>query len=96
MKRIIKRKGRPTEDKIDFIPKRRCFRRIKNSHKKHNPINAPHNTSQFLIENNSSPFYEDNDIKMDLIPSSLIILDDSEQSLDDNLIYQSKNSSTTT
>ena len=57
-------------------------------------MKAPHNTSEYLIENNSSPFYEDENA--DLIPSSLIILEDSEELFDDDSILQRKISSTST
>ena len=79
MKRMLKRKERPASHKNGLTQKRRFFKRIKNSKKRNNQINAPHNTSQFLIENNSSPFYEDEDTDTDFIPNSLIILDDSEE-----------------
>ena len=94
MKRILKRKERPASQKIGLTQKRRYFKRIKNSKKRNNQINAPHNTSQYLIENNSSPFYEDENA--DLIPSSLIILEDSEELFDDDSILQRKISSTST
>ena len=96
MKRMLKRKERPAYHKNGLTQKRRFFKRIKNSKKRNNQINAPHNTSQFLIENNSSPFYEDEDTDIDFIPSSLIILDDSEELLDEDSIYQRKSSSTST
>ena len=83
--------------KKGLTQKRRFFKGIRKPRKKYNQINAPHNTSQYLIENNSSPFYEDDDdINVDFIPSSLIILDDSEDLLDDDLIYQRKMSSAST
>ena len=93
---MLKRKERPASHKNGLTQKRRFFKRIKNSKKRNNQINAPHNTSQFLIENNSSPFYEDEDTDIDFIPSSLIILDDSEELLDEDSIYQRKSSSTST
>ena len=96
MKRMLKRKERPASHKIGLTQKRRFFKRIKNDKEKNNQINSPHNTSQFLIENNSSPFYEDEDTDIDFIPSSLIILDDSEELLDEDSIYQRKSSSTST
>ena len=81
--------------KKGLTQKRRLFKRIKKySKKRSNQIDAPHNTSEYLIENNSSPFYEDKDV--DLIPSSLIILDDSEELFDEDSILQRKISSTST
>ncbi len=35
-------------------------------------IVTPHNTSQYLIENNSTPFYEDDDLDADFIPIHLL------------------------
>ena len=35
---------------------------------------APHNTTQFLIKNNSTPFFSEDDIE--LVPSSMIVIDD--------------------
>ena len=96
MKRMLKRKERPASHKNGLTQKRRFFKRIKNTKKRNNQINAPHNTSQFLIENNSSPFYEDEDTEIDFIPSSLIILDDSEELFDEDSNYQSKISSSST
>ena len=97
MKRILKRRERPASHKIGLTKKRRYFKRIKNSKKRNNQINAPHNTSQYLIENNSSPFYEDEeDTDIDFIPSSFIILEDSEELFDEDSLYQKKISSSST
>ena len=94
MKIILKRRERPASHKIGLTKKRRYFKRIKNSKKRNNQIESPHNTSQYLIENNSSPFYEDENA--DLIPSSLIILEDSEELFDEDSLYQKKISSSST
>ena len=95
MKRILKGRRRPATQKNGLTQKRKLFKRIKNCSKKRtNPINAPHNTSDYLIENNSSPFYEDDDIE--ILPSFLIILENSEELLDEDSIYQRKISSTST
>ena len=92
MKRMLKSRRRPSTQKNGLTPKRRWFKRIKNcSKKRFYPINAPHNTSDYLIKNNSSPFYEDDDIE--IIPSSLIILEDSEELFDEDSNYQRKISS---
>ena len=75
MKRIIKARERPTMPKKGLTTKRRFFKRIKQSKKNYYQINAPHNTSEYLIENNSSPFYEDDDdINVDFIPFKNSIL----------------------
>ena len=39
-----------------------------------NGISSPHNTTQYLMKNNSTPFFCDDDIE--LVTSSMIILDD--------------------
>ena len=97
MKRILKRKERPASQKIGLTQKRRYFKRIKNSKKRNNQIESPHNTSQYLIENNSSPFYEDEeDTDIDFIPSSLIKLEHSEELFDEDSLYQRKISSAST
>ena len=81
--------------KKGLTKKRRYFKGIKNySKKRYTQIKAPHNTSEYLIENNSSPFYEDEDV--DFIPSSFIILDDSEELFDEDSNLQRKISSSST
>ena len=96
MKRMLKSRERPTMPKKGLTQRRRLFKRIKNSpQKRYYPINAPHNTSDYLIENNSSPFYEDDD-DINFIPSSLIILEDSEELFDDEPIFERKISSAST
>ena len=90
MKMIIERRERPaTAEKKGLTHKKRFFKRIKNF-KKINNFRAPHNTSQYLIENNSSPFYEDEDNNIDFIPSSLITLEDTEELFDEDSDYQRK------
>ena len=97
MKRILKRRERPASHKIGLTKKRRYFKKIKNSKKRNNQIESPHNTSQYLIENNSSPFYEDEeDTDIDFIPSSLIKLEHSEELFDEDSLYQRKISSAST
>ena len=81
--------------KKGLTQKRRFFKSIKfYAKKRYNQIKAPHNTSEYLIENNSSPFYEDEDV--DFMPSSLIIIDDSEELFDEDSNLQRKISSTST
>jgi hypothetical protein len=97
MKRIIKLKERPAASKKGLTQKRRFLKGIRKHKKKYTQINAPHNTSQYLIENNSSPFYEDDDdTNVDYIPSSLIILDDSDDFMFEDSINQKKLSSAST
>ena len=81
--------------KTGLTQKRRYSKRINKYFKKrYKQISAPHNTSEYLIENNSSPFYEDEDV--DFMPSSLIIIDDSEELFDEDSNLQRKISSTST
>ena len=95
MKRMLQRKERPAMHKTGLTQKRRFFKGIKKySKKRYNQINAPHNTSEYLFDNNSSPFYEDEDD--DFMPNSLIILNDSEELFDEDSILQRKISSTST
>ena len=95
MKRMLQREERPAIHKTGLAKKRRFFKRIKKySKKRYKQINAPHNTSEYLIENNSSPFYEEEAV--DFIPCSLIIFDDSEELFDDDSPLQRKISSTST
>ena len=95
MKKLLQRKERPAMNKTGLAKKRRYFKRIKKySKKRYKKISSPHNTSEYLIENNSSPFYEDEDV--DFMPSSLIILDDSEELFDDDSLLQRKISSAST
>ena len=97
MKRIIKVRKRPAMLKKGLNRKRRFFKRIRKSQKNYNQINAPHNTSQYLIENNSSPFYEDDeDSNICVIPSSQIILDDTEDLFNDYMFDYRKMTSTST
>ena len=97
MKKIQKGKERPALQKFGLAQKRRFFKAKKNARKKWKSINAPHNTSQFIIENNSTPFYENEDeISSDFIPSSLISLDDFEEIFDEDSKYQRKISSLST
>ena len=95
MKRMLQRKERPAMHKTGLTQKRRYSKRINKYFKKrYKQISAPHNTSEYLIENNSSPFYEDEDV--DFMPSSLIIIDDSEELFDEDSNLQRKISSTST
>ena len=80
----IKKVGKPLKSK----PKRRLvFFSLKNKSKKNlkflkspkeDSINilSPHNTSQFLISNNSDPFYpeEEDDLDIDTNPNPFVIM----------------------
>ena len=73
MKRMFNRKKRPSNRKKGLNKVKRIFKTIK---KKRIEIESPYNSSQFLIENGSSPFYDEDDEDMDIsfIPNPLISL----------------------
>ena len=73
MKRMFNCKKRPSNRKKGLNKVKRIFKTIK---KKRIEIESPYNSSQFLIENGSSPFYdeEDDDIDISYIPNPLICL----------------------
>ena len=77
MKRMFNRKKRPSNRKKGLNKVKRIFKTIK---KKRIEIESPYNSSQFLIENGSSPFYdeEDDDIDISYIPNPLICLKENE------------------
>ena len=77
MKRILNRKKRPSTRKKVLNKVKRIFKTIK---KKRIEIGSPYNSSQFLIENGSSPFYDedDDDIDISFIPYPLIFLKENE------------------
>ena len=73
MKRMFNRKKRPSNRKKGLNKVKRIFKTIK---KKRIEIESPYNSSQFLIENGSSPFYDEDDEDMDIsfIPNPLLLL----------------------
>ena len=87
MKRMLHPKKRPSTQKRGLNPLRRIFKSIK---RKRNfiQIESPHNTSQFLIENGSTPFYEeeDDDMDIDFSPNSLMFFKNIENPIDENTL----------
>ena len=77
MKRMFNRKKRPSNRKKGLNKVKRIFKTI---NKKRIEIESPYNSSQFLIENGSSPFYDEDDEDMDIsfIPNPLICLKENE------------------
>ena len=73
MKRMLKSRRRPSTKKKGLNKVRRIFKTIK---KKRIEIESPYNSSEFLIENGSSPFYDedDDDIETNFIPNPLLLL----------------------
>ena len=92
---MLNRKRRPSTQKKGLKSNRRYLRTIKNQKKDYTPPSAPYNTSQYLIENNSSPFFDqsDDDIDADFVPSSLILIKESENLIDDTALDLKKISS---
>ena len=78
MKRTLKPRRRPSTRKKGLNKARRIFKTIK---KKRIEIESPYNSSEFLIENGSSPFYDDeddDDIETNFIPNPLLLLNENE------------------
>ena len=71
MKRTLRKKKLSIPQKR-HTHKIRILKKIKASNKNYMEIVTPHNTSQYLIENNSTPFYEDDDLDADFIPIHLL------------------------
>ena len=62
-------------------------------------INSPYNSSQFLIDNGSTPFFDEedeNDLDIGYIPSAIILLKENGDYKDENSINSRKNSSFST
>ena len=76
MKRMLNQKKRPSVQKKGLKSHRRFFRTIRTSQKKTLRIESPHNTSQFLIENNSTPFFVENEEEdeIDCYPNPVLLL----------------------
>ena len=87
MKRTFHPKKRPSTQKRGLNPLRKIFKTIKRK-STFIQIESPHNTSQFLIENGSTPFYEeeDDDIGMGFTPNSLMLFKNIENSIDGNTL----------
>ena len=98
MKRMLNQKRRPPSQKKGLKSHRRFFRTIRNTQKKTLRIESPYNTTQFLIENNSTPFFIDNDEdnEIDYIPNPLLLLKETEAMQEENLLNLRKISSYST
>ena len=62
-------------------------------------INSPYNSSQFLIDNSSTPFFdeeEENDLDIGYIPNEIVLLKENGDYKDENSINSRKNSSFST
>ena len=62
-------------------------------------INSPYNSSKFLIDNSSTPFFdeeEENDLDIGYIPNAIVLLKENGDYKDENSINSRKNSSFST
>ena len=62
-------------------------------------INSPYNSSQFLIDNSSTPFFdeeEENDLDIGYIQNAIVLLKENGDYKDENSINSRKNSSFST
>lgn len=100
MKRMLNQKRRPSTPKKGLKPRRRYFKTIQSKKKKKSyiPANAPYNSNEYLIENNSSPFFDENDEDIDpnFVPSSLYLIKETENLIDESALDFKKISSYST
>ena len=98
MKRMLNQKRRSSTQKKGLKPHRRYFKTIQKQKKYFIPANAPYNSSHYLIENNSSPFYDesDDDIDANFVPNSLILIKETENLIDESSLDLKKISSFST
>ena len=98
MKRMLNRKKRPIVQRKGLNPRKRFFRTIKSCKKPIIQIESPRNTSQYLIENNSTPFFDENedDDDCDFTPNPLLLLKEAEDMQEENSLTFRKVSSLST
>ncbi len=61
------------------------------------PLNSPFNSTQFLIENGSAPFFdEEDDNDIDFTPNKILLLEENEASANEDTVNSRKNSSFST
>ena len=96
MKRMFNRKKRPSVGKKG-LTNRRIFKTIKKK-KEEIEFGSPRNTTQYLIDNGSTPFIEeeDYDLDLDFNPNPILLDKDSENLLDSCCLDLVKNSSFST
>ena len=77
-------KKRPSVSKKGLKPHRRHFKTIKSLKKSKIGIDSPYNSNQYLIENSSSPFLDENDDDFDtgFVPSASILVKDPDDLID--------------
>ena len=100
MKRMLHKKRRPSTLKKGLKPRRRYFKTIptQKKEKKLIQVNAPYNSNQYLIENNSSPFFDENEEEIDsnYVPSSLYLIKEAENLIEESDLDIKKISSLST
>ena len=98
MKRMLNRKKRPSVARKGLNPRKRFFRTIKSCKKSIIQIESPYNTTQFLIENNSTPFFNENeeDDDFDYVPNPLHMIKECEDIQEENSMNIRKISSLST
>ena len=95
MKRMFNRKKRPSTGKKG-LTHRRIFKTIKKK-KEEIEFGSPRNTTQYLIDNGSTPFIEEeDDLDLDFNPNPILLDKDSENLLDSCCLDLVKNSSFST
>ena len=98
MKRMLNRKKRPSVSRKGLNPRKRFFRTIKSCKKPIIQIESPHNTTQYLIQNNSTPFFDENEDEddYDFTPNPLLLIKENEDIREENSLTIRKISSLST
>ena len=98
MKRTNAKRKRPSHSKKGLKKPKRFFRTIKSQKKFDFRIESPYNSSHFLIENSSSPFYEDeeDDIGVDYVHNPILTIKETEELFEEDSMNLMKFPSTTT
>ena len=99
MKRLLKLQKRRSTRKKSLKYLNKIFRIIKVRKEEMLAMNSPYNSSQYLIENASSPFFDEEDefnIKISNIPNAILLLKKNENSKEESSVNSWKNSSFST
>ena len=98
MKRMKMNKKRLAHKKKSPNLRKRFFRTIKSCKKWVDPLKSPKNTTQFLIENNSTPFFDEDeeDFELAYIPNPVLLFKGTENSQDEDSLNIKKMSSLST
>ena len=107
MKRLLKTKKRPSKRRIGLKHIRKIFTIVKIQKKElvrkldliPLDLSSPFNSSQYLVENDSTPFLEeddDNDLDMDFTPNPVLLMKENENIKNVEVTNSRKNSSSST